>query len=217
MFSRNALLVAVCMLFVVAGDRRAAAGGIHIRYGPDAPERMAAANVRYEEGVLNLYHHHPLEFAANHPFYTRMFNDEAMIDKLLLRWESHEQRFEYWHDCLWKVLDGYRASHHGVLPTIPVTAGSPGSPGEGGAGLVGGGAGIPGSVGPGGNNPATSPGGNGDGGGTGTLSVPEPSSGVLMVLGLTLAVLWFACRHFAVGFLITRRSLKLQVRRHVSA
>ncbi len=49
-------MVAVCLLF--GASSRAGAGGIHIRYGPDAPEKMAASNIRYYEGVLSLEHHH---------------------------------------------------------------------------------------------------------------------------------------------------------------
>ena len=30
------------------------------------------------------------------------------MNNLVNRWESHEQRFEYWHCALWKILDGIR-------------------------------------------------------------------------------------------------------------
>jgi hypothetical protein len=99
MLSRVAALFTLCSLLLV-GEEWAVAGGVHIRYGPDAPEKMAASNLRYYEGVLNLERHHPIAFASEHPFYTEMFHKPAMMDRLVARWEAHEQRFEYWHDCL---------------------------------------------------------------------------------------------------------------------
>jgi len=190
MFPRIRSLAIACTLLAVV-DRPATAGGVHIRYGPDAPEKMAAANVLYYEGVLNLKHNHPIAFALDHPFYTKMFDDPVMIDRLERRWEAHEQRFEYWHDCLWKVLDGYRAEHHGLASASPIPAAMPlkfeeiGVDSERGS--------LFGGTAPGENNPGVSPAGA-PGGGLGILSVPEPSSGVLMVLGLTVAA-WAIARH----------------------
>ena len=191
MLHRIASLSFACALLTVIG-RPATAGGIHIRYGPDAPEKMAAANVRYYEGVLNLEHNHPIAFALDHPFYTKMFDDPAMIDRLEMRWEAHEQRFEYWHDCLWKVLDGYRAEHYGLSSTSPIPTGIPLKFGEIGFDS---GSGSPfGGTDSRGNNPGIGPAGV-PGGGIATLSVPEPSSGLLMVLGLTVAATWAIARH----------------------
>jgi hypothetical protein len=42
----HARLIVVCLLLFSASGR-AIAGGIHIRYGPDAPEKLAASNVLY--------------------------------------------------------------------------------------------------------------------------------------------------------------------------
>jgi hypothetical protein len=185
MLSRLASLIAV-FIFLLAGDRPAiAGGGLHIRYGPDAPEKLAAANVRYYEGVLNLEHNHPAAFAADHPFYTKMFNDPVMLDKLTARWEAHEQRFEYWHNCLWKVLDGYLLTHEHL-------------PGNQVIGAESGGTSPPPGLnqhlnGNGGDGPPNSDGGS-PGGGITTSSLPEPSSGLLSVLGLFFAGSWFAWR-----------------------
>ncbi len=191
MLPRIACLSVTCALLAVI-DRPATAGGIHIRYGPDAPEKMAAANVVYYEGVLNLEHNHPIAFALDHPFYTKMFDDPAMIDRLELRWEAHEQRFEYWHDCLWKVLDGYRAEHHGLASASPIPAGMPLKFGE--IGADSGSGSLFGGTDARGNNPGISPAGA-PGGRIAILSVPEPSSGLLMVLGLTVAAVWAIARH----------------------
>lgn len=168
------VVVALCL--AVTGDRRAEAGGVHIIYGPHAPERFARRTVVYYEGVLHLAHHHPREFALEHPFYTRMFNDPAMIERLIARWEAHEQRFEYWHDCLWKVLNGYRVTHSGLA---------------GGTG----GRGIPGNLGfptSSGGSPENPPDGSSSGGGGLTpSSVPEPSSGLLLAFGLAFSAIGY--------------------------
>src|SRR5262249_47761365 len=124
MLSRVLSAVAFCTV-LIACELRAVAGGVHIRYGPDAPEKLAASNLRYYQGVLNLEHNHPIAFAREHPFYTEMFHNPAMMDRLVDRWQAHEQRVEYWHGCLWKGLDGYRGSHRGQ-PGHRVT--SPGGP-----------------------------------------------------------------------------------------
>jgi hypothetical protein len=191
MLPRIASLAVACALLAVV-EPPATAGGIHIRYGPDAPEKMAVSNIAYYQGVLNLEHNHPIAFALDHPFYTKMFDDPAMIDRLVLRWEAHEQRFEYWHDCLWKVLDGYMAKHHGLFSTHPVETGSFLSFGT--IGVDNGGGSFVGGADARGINPANAPGGT-PGGGIQILSVPEPSSGVLMVLGLTVAVVCAIARH----------------------
>jgi PEP-CTERM motif len=178
-----ARLFAVCLLLLGAAGT-AAAGGIHIRYGPDAPEKLADSNILYYEGVLNLEQHHPREFAEEHPFYTKMFDDSVMLDKLMARWEAHEERFEYWHNCLWKVLDGYRASHPDLAQqlTLPVSV-PPIEVGPGGPSNIG--QSLP--AGPQYGNPPGGGGSNGSGGGTSVQAVPEPSSAMLMVLGVALA------------------------------
>jgi hypothetical protein len=191
MLSRVASLVALCTV-LVAGDPRAVAGGIHIRYGPDAPEKMAASNLRYYQGVLNLEHNHPVAFAIEHPFYTEMFHNPEMMDRLVARWQAHEQRFEYWHDCLWKVLDGYVVSHPGQSGHITTSlGGSPGPVEFGPGGPADLGFPIPTPNEPGGNHPDK---GGGSGGGVTVTSVPEPSSGLLTVVGVLLAGSWAACR-----------------------
>ncbi len=167
------LIAVVLVLFGAGGG--SAAGGIHIRYGPDAPEKMEESNIRYYEGVVQLEHKHPLEFEHEHPFYAKMFHDPVMLDKLVARWEAHPQRFEYWHNCLWKVLDGYVATH----PSLPAQLGP--SPIE---------------VGPGGVSYRVPPGG----GGVTPSSVPEPSSGLMIVLALLTVGSWLAYRRARTPF-----------------
>src|SRR5579875_3839486 len=189
MLSRIASLVVLWTMLAVS-DPRAIAGGVHIRYGPHAPERMAASNLLYYHGMLNLYHHHPIAFAREHPFYTAMFHHPAMMDRLVARWQAHETRFEYWHDCLWKVLDGYLVSHAGGTGHLTTSAGR--SPVPGGLSPVVLGSPILNPVGPGGNRSNTGAGGGG--GGETSNAVPEPSSGLLIVVGTLGAGAWVARR-----------------------
>ncbi len=170
-----AAVILVAVGLAAIGGRPAQAEGIHVFYGPRAPERFAHRTVVYYEGVLNLEHNHPREFAREHPFYTRMFNDPAVIERLIARWEAHEQRFEYWHDCLWKVLDGYRTTHPGS---------SSGTGGRATPGNIG----IPSM---GGGSPENPPAGTSSGGGPHPFSVPEPSSGLLLTLGLSFCAMGY--------------------------
>ena len=82
----KAFTAVACILF--GAGHELGAGSIHIHYAADAPEKMAAANEIYYEGVLNLYHNHTEWFEHAHPLYTRMFNDTEVMDKLLARWEA---------------------------------------------------------------------------------------------------------------------------------
>ncbi|MHB1560457.1 MAG: PEP-CTERM sorting domain-containing protein [Isosphaeraceae bacterium] len=171
--SYPAAIVAIALGLVAIGVRHAEAGGVHILYGPHAPERFAERNVEYYRGLLHFAHNHSREFALDHPFYVKMFNDPVMIDKLLARWEAHQQRFEYWHDCLWKVLDGYRVTHRGN--TIGIL-----------------GHGIPGDRGnpsSGGGSPEKPPAGSNGGQGIQPFSVPEPSGALLLAVGLSFAAI----------------------------
>ncbi len=65
---------------------------------------------------MHTFDAHTTWFEHAHPFYTKMFHNPMMLEKLTARWEAHEQRFEYWHWCLWKVLNGYQTTYP-VAPT----------------------------------------------------------------------------------------------------
>jgi hypothetical protein len=155
----------VTIAFIVFGVAPAiGAGEIHIKYGPDAPEKMAAENVAYYEGMLNLDRNHPAAFEHDHPFFAKMFVDPTRLNKLINRWEADEQRFEYWHNSLWKVLDGYVLTHENQIPP-PVILPPPG-----------------------GNSGVGSSGGGGNGGSLGAQSLPEPSTLALWISGLLVGL-----------------------------
>jgi hypothetical protein len=150
------------MAFILFGvARELPAGGIHIRYGPDAPEKLAVANEEFYLGALRFDERHPAEFKHEHPFYAKLFNDPIEMNKLVLRWEAHEQRFEYWNFPLWKVLDGYLVFEKSLIPPTEIQSVPPGSTGLGAQGS----------------------GGSGNGG-IGAQSIPEPSTLVLWIIGL---------------------------------
>ena len=109
-------LVAVISVSVLSLQTAQATGGLHIHYAADAPEKMAGENAHYYDRVMHTYTAHTTWFDKAHPFYKKMFHKPALLEKLTARWEADEQRFEYWHWCLWKVLDGY-GSTHPVAPT----------------------------------------------------------------------------------------------------
>ena len=195
--------VQVLLLLTVFGGAPPvlAGGGLHIHFGPDAPNKMAATNEVYYEGILNLYHNHTAEFERDHPFYVKVFNDPVRMDRLLHRWESHEERFEYWHWCLWKVLDGHlklegSLEHPGLIH--PLGSSHSGGGSQGGVDFGDGGNGFPqfpsggsGFGGQGGTNHGGGGSGNGNGNGNGSFgvqSVPEPSAVVIATTGLIVGL-----------------------------
>ncbi len=117
----------------------AEAGSIHVRYGVDAPERLATSNVRLYESVVADRDLAPVKFDESHPFYGRLLTDPTFADRLIHRWEGHEQRFEYWHNELWRILDGMAQLHQpsSTDPQLPISpppssdsSGPPASTGE---------------------------------------------------------------------------------------
>ena len=164
------MMVLIFLSIIILGmGPNLSAGGIHIHYGPDAPEKLAAANLAFYEGALRFDHRHPIEFKHEFPFYTKLLSDSTLMNHFVARWEAHEQRFEYWGFPLWKVVDGYVLSrmslppgpHHRLPPRHSGTEYS----GSGGIGN----------------------------GGIDPQFVPEPSSGILSICGLVaglLALTW---------------------------
>ncbi len=179
--------VVVCL--VLGGGRELSAGSIHLRYPVNAPERLAGANERYTREVLSLDRRHPEWFEHTHPFYAHMFTNPEMMDRLIARWEAHEQRFEYWHNSLWKILDAYAIGLEHSLPLLPID--------------------LPASRSAVSDDPGAGPGGVGPGGGTygnvGGASVPEPSNGILMVSGLIVGLLGLAWRRILRRFSTDKR------------
>jgi hypothetical protein len=167
--SRTRVLVSVSFVFLGVAPTLLA-GGIHVHYGPDAPEKLASSNEAFYDAVLKFDHDHPGIFAHEHPFYAKLINDPTKIDHLVKRWESHEQRFEYWNFPLWKFLDGYLLSQKGQS-SPPQNLPSPPNSGLGTQG-----SGVSGN------------------GGVGTQSIPEPSTAVLWITGLVAGLCRLAWR-----------------------
>jgi hypothetical protein len=174
MIHRAKILTAAACLVLIGGPELRA-GGIHVRYRADAPEKLAGANTVYTEGMLRLYHRHSAWFEREHPFFTAMFNNPQMMDRLIARWESHERRFEYWHNSLWRVLDAYASRHEEPLPHPPTALLLPSKEVSADQGN---------GQGPGG----------GGGSGISPASVPEPSAGILMISGLVAGLIGYAWR-----------------------
>ncbi len=186
---RSGFLVSVSFILLgVVPDL--VAGGIYIRYGPDAPEKLAVADEEFYKGALKLDHRRPAEFAHNHHFYAKLFNDPTLMDDLVARWEAHEQRFEYWSFPLWKVLDGYVVSRNVRTPPPPILPPPSGTSGTGSQGN----------------------GGTGNGG-VGTQSVPEPSTLVLFISGLMVGLGRLAWRR-ALGRDVPRSTARLGLKRN---
>jgi hypothetical protein len=139
----------VCVAGICA-EGSVTAGTVHIHWGPDAPERYAKIDIEKYERLLAERTADPLKFDLRRPFYGRVLSDSKLADKLVRRWERNERRFEYWHACLWGVLNGYALTH----PSVPPVIVSP------------------------------PPDSNNNGPGGGPSPTPEPSTWVLMLIGL---------------------------------
>jgi len=161
---RSLLQVAVLGGSVIIAEARA--GSIHIRWGPDASERLQSANVLLYEELVADRDAHESAFDREHPFYAAILSDSTHMDRLVERWQAHEERFEYWHPYLWRILDGYEHRH---LPDPRDPSGGQKIGGHGGHGPNGG--------------RGT---GNG-GGGVQANATPEPSSIVLLFPVIVLA------------------------------
>ncbi len=158
--------------------RPARAESVLIRWGSDAPERLRAVNVVLYEKLVADRDANPTVFDKHHPFFFGILTDPAYMDQIVARWEAHEERFEYWHPYLWRILDGYEFRPDPSLSRAIIPPPDPGNPGTGqpGGSRSGGGGGAGGGVQP-------------DAGGGNTCATPEPSSFVLWISGLTLALL----------------------------
>jgi hypothetical protein len=90
----------------------------HVRWGADAPERYAAANIKVYENLLAVRDVDPVDFDRRHRFYAQLITNPTFAEKLVRRWQRDEQRFEYWHPYLWRVIDGYQELHPTPAPPI---------------------------------------------------------------------------------------------------
>jgi hypothetical protein len=177
----------VCALFGMP----AAAGSVHIQWGPNAPAEYASQDVVLYEQLVAFRDSDPTLFDEQHPFFGELLSNPSVMEQTVQRWEVDEQRFEYWHPYLWQILNGYTKQPQEI---------SPAPPGQGGGGETGSGPGTGAQgIGPGGGSAGSSSGGgstggggtghggvgpSAGGGGGGPAGVPEPSSGFLLLTGL---------------------------------
>jgi hypothetical protein len=190
--SRHRDFVLASVVALLCLGARAEAGSIHLRWGPDAPEKLAVPNMHLYESLVAYRDAHLDRFDFYHHFYHHLLTEDALMNKIVGQWEAHEERFEYWHPFLWRVLDGYVYfsrinSEQTIQPPIdmPTTSiGDVNGTGGGNTQEPGTGGSTPGE---GNGNDRGTP--NGNGGGISTTSVPEPSSLLLLLGGICSALL----------------------------
>ena len=148
----------------------AEAGTVHIRWPADAPKRLAEADVRLYEELVATRDADPVKFDHDHPFYGRFLANPTIAEALVRRWEGHEQRFEYWHPYLSRILDGISELPH-QIPPPPIVGYLPSS-GSSRSGEHS-------------SPPSSGSGSNGSSGsGEKPSSTPEPSAWLMMAIGL---------------------------------
>jgi hypothetical protein len=139
------------------------------------------AHIRLYEHEDRLWDKDPARFDRKDPLIGELLSSQLVYENLLQDFEAHPKRFERQYPFLWRVLDGdmlYHEKHPFEPPTAlnPLNAvpfhkkghGDPGDPGM-----------------PRDPPPSFDPGGG---------SVPEPSSGVLMLTALTAGLIGAAAR-----------------------
>jgi hypothetical protein len=149
------------------------AGSVQIHH---SESEIEAANIALYEREVGLRDEHPARFDHKHPLLGQLLSNQAVYEHLLQKFESHPKRFEHYHPFLWRVLDGdwlYHEKHPFEPPISPPPVdippikengrGDPGNPGKNGVPVSGGGPDV--------------------------ASVPEPSTGVLMLSALVAGVL----------------------------
>jgi len=162
----------------VWGSVPAEACHVQIHY---TKSEIDAAHIALYEHEEKLQDNNPTGFDQKHPLLGQLLSNQEVHDNLLQQFESHPKHFEHQYPFLWKVLDGDRLDHekHPFAPPIspspvnivPITEDSQGNPGDPGI-----------------------HGGSKPGGGPSVGSVPEPSTGVLMLSALIAGLLGAASR-----------------------
>lgn len=186
----------IALVLGVLAAAPAEAGSIVLSHGIDVPPRVEATNVALYLRDVARRDLAPEAFDDHHPPIGRILSEPTFYEETLSQWEAHPRGFEHEHRELWRVLDGDMLWHerHGGHTVGLTHQESQDLPGQG---LLSG----PGSDGAastispikpprGGEPPAIAP----QGQGSGVPSVPEPSTGILMVLGV-FATIFAAALH----------------------
>jgi hypothetical protein len=77
------------------------------------------SNIAYYERVHGSWERNTKAFERAHPFYAKVFRNQALFDSLAAIYRAHPQRFAFYHPCLSRVLSGALQLRPGEL-TPPV-------------------------------------------------------------------------------------------------
>jgi hypothetical protein len=161
--------------------------------GVPTKAEVRAARILLYEHEMSVFDKDPTRFDEHHPVLGRILASEQGFDAFLAKHTFPRLLCKH-TPFLWRVIDGdilYHRLHPFAVPTSGSESGPTPPGGSTSDGTPPGGTGTtPDGGGPGGHDPGS---GGGSGGGSGPTirpaSVPEPSSGILMVSGVTLALI----------------------------
>ena len=175
----------VALALVVLSNDDARGGSVH---SPFTKAEVKESRIRLYEHEVNLRDQDPTAFDHKYPVLGQVLSSEAGYDKFLEERTFHHGLLCEHDPFLWRVVDG-DILYHKLHPFI----GPPLSPDSGPTLTIDT---LPGAGGP---NPP------GSGGTIHSSSVPEPSSWVLMVSGVILALLAVARRRVFLKLSAARR------------
>ena len=71
-----------------------------------ANEKQASRDVKLYLKLVSQRSLNPAAFDHRRPFYGKLITDRSFFESWYDRWQSHPARFEHWHPCLSRFLDG---------------------------------------------------------------------------------------------------------------
>ena len=96
-----------------------------------ANEKQASRDVKLYLKLEAQRLDNPKAFDLRRPLYGKLITDRSFFDSWVNRWQSHPARFEHWHPCLSRFLDGglrSRVPDEPPPPLIPPTPLEPNPP-----------------------------------------------------------------------------------------
>jgi hypothetical protein len=85
-----------------------------------ANEKQALRDVKLYLKLVAQRSENPAAFDHRRPFYGKLITDRSFFESWLDRWQSHPARFEHWHPCLSRFLDGGARSRGSDEPPPPL-------------------------------------------------------------------------------------------------